>query len=158
MKRTLIIILSLLVLMIVIGGFSQAKTSKILKPFEEIAVDQIKRIEFTDAKITSDTKEIGRSKMVDKPQDIEKMVNYLKSITLYEYDKEIKNPEFIIGLIDSNDKPKHYLRFIYVSKNSMFFYENGLKYGVKYADNNVFKEIQELYNESVYPEELLYKK
>jgi hypothetical protein len=157
-KRTLIIILSLLVLMMVIAGCSQAENSKILKPFEEIAADQVKRIEFIDAKITSDTKEIGRAKMIDKPQDIEKVVNYLKSINLYEYHKEIKNPEFIIELIDSTDNSKHCITSICVSKNSMFFYENELKYGAKFADNDVFKEIKKLYNEADYDEELLYKK
>jgi hypothetical protein len=144
--------------MIATGGCSNPESSKILKPFEEITAGQVKKIEFIDAKVTSDKKEIGRAKMVDKSQDIEKIVNYLKSINLYESNKEIKDPEFIIGLIDSNDKEKHYVRFITVSKNSMVFNENELNYGGKYADNDVFKEIKKLYNEADYDEELLYKK
>lgn len=158
MKRTVIIILSLLVFMIVLGGCSQGKSSKISKPFERISIDQVKRIEFINATITSDKKESGRSKMIDKPQDIEKILNYLKSISLSEYNKEIRKTEFIIELIDNNDKAKHYINSISVSKNSMFIYENEVKNGGKYVDSNVYNEIKKLYSEADYSEELLYKK
>lgn len=158
MKRAVIIILSLLVFMIVLGGCSQRENSKISKPFEGINIDQVKRIEFINATITSDKKESGRSKMIDKPQDIEKILNYLKSISLSEYNKESRKTEFIIELIDNNDKAKHYISSISVSKNSMFIYENEVKNGGKYVDSNVFNEIKKLYSEADYSEELLYKK
>ncbi len=158
MKRTIIIILGLFVLMTVLGGCSQEENSKISKPFEGINIDQVKRIEFINATITSDKKESGRSKMIDKPQDIEKILNYLKSISLSEYNKEIRKTEFIIELIDNNDKAKHYINSISVSKNSMFIYENEVKNGGKYVDSNVYNEIKKLYSEADYSEELLYKK
>jgi hypothetical protein len=158
MKRIAIIILSLFALVAVLGGCSQAEDSKILKPFDEITVDQVKRIEFINTTITSDKKESGRSKMVDKPQDIEKILNYLKSINLTEYNKEIRNPEFIIGLIDNNDRAKHNINSISISKNSMFIYQDNKRYGGKYVDSNVFSEIKNLYSEADYSEELLRKK
>lgn len=158
MKSTAIILLSLLMLVIVLGGCSQAKNSKILKPVEGITVDQVKSIEFINTTISSDKNESGRSKMIDKPQDIEKILNYLKSINLYEYNNEIRQPEFIIGLIDDNNKEKHYINSISVSKNSMSTYQNEVRNGGKYADSNAFNEIKKLYSEADYSEELIYKK
>jgi desulfoferrodoxin (superoxide reductase-like protein) len=129
-----------------------------LKPFEGITADQVNRIEFINTTITSDKNESGRTKMAYKSQDIEKILNYLKSIKVSEYNKEIRNPDFIIGIIDNNDKEKHYIANISVSKNSMFIYQNELRSGAKYADSNVFNEIKRLYSEADYSEELLYEK
>jgi hypothetical protein len=158
MKKTAKIILSLLVLATVLGGCSQAENIETLKPFEGITADQVKQIEFINTTITSDRNESGRSKMIDKPGDIEKILNYLKSLNLSEYNNEIRNPEFIIGLIDNDDKEKHYINSISVSKKSMFIYQNELSSGAKYADKNVFNEIKKLYSEASYSEELLYRK
>jgi hypothetical protein len=158
MKKVVIIILSLLVFATVLGGSSRGDNSKLLKPFEGVAIEQVKRIEFINCTITSDKKESGRSKMIDKPQDIEKVLNYLKSIKLSEYNKEIKNPEFIIALIDNNDKAKHYINSISISKKLMYIYQDELRAGVQYVESNVINEIKKLYSEADYLEELLYKK
>ena len=107
MKKTAIIILSLFILATVLSGCYKADNSKILKSFEGITADQVNRIEFINTTITSDKNESGRNKMAYKSQDIEKILNYLKSIKVSEYNKEIRNPDFNIGIIDNNDKEKH---------------------------------------------------
>ncbi|MDY2631057.1 MULTISPECIES: hypothetical protein [unclassified Clostridium] len=100
--------------------------------------------------------------MITNEIDIKTIEEYLKPINAVSSNKKQKNPDFVISLIDNMDKEKSYISSIGISKNQIYIYkyinEETELYIYKYTDENVIKDLKELYNKMNYEEELLMKK
>lgn len=143
-------------------GCSKSENKKILNPLNDIPIDSTKRIEFSNLTITSDEKEIGRSKMVTDKIDIKIISEYLKTINCVSSTREEKDPDFKISLIDTVEKEKSYIYSIGVSNNQIYIYKYSDKDTIfsvyEYSDMEVIEELKKLYNDMNYQEEFLMKK
>lgn len=153
------IIFSFLILLI---GCVKSENKKILDPLNDIPIDSTKRIEFSNLTITSDEKEIGRSKMVTDEIDIKIISEYLKTINCVSSTQEEKDPDFQISLIDNVEKEKSYIYSIGISNKQIYIYKYSDKDSIfsvyEYSDTEVIEELRKLYNDMNYKEELLMKK
>ncbi|MCI6691627.1 MAG: hypothetical protein MR510_03920 [Clostridium sp.] len=162
MKKRFISIIMTSLLMLILSGCVNPESNEVINPFNDIQISETKRIEFRNLTITSNQKEVGRSKMITNEIDIKTIEEYLKPINAVSSNKKQKNPDFVISLIDNMDKEKSYISSIGISKNQIYIYkyinEETELYIYKYTDENVIKDLKELYNKMNYEEELLMKK
>lgn len=154
------LIISFLILSLI--GCTKSENVKNISPFNDIPISSTKRIEFSNLTITSEEKELGRSKMVTDEDDIQKIGEYLKTITCTESnDKNIK-PDFEISLLKSSENEKIYLYTIGVSYNGIYVYKysdtDTVKLVYKDIDIRIINELKSLYDDMNYKEELLMKK
>lgn len=162
-KYILTIIISLLTLLLI--GCNKSENVKIISPFNDIPIISAKRIEFSNLTVTSKEKELGRSKMVTDEYDIQKIEEYLKTITCTESSNKEKKADFQISLIDNIEKEKNYIYSIGVSKNQIYVYKyseysnpDTVKFIYENIDSKVIEELRSLYDDMNYKEELLMKK
>ncbi|MDV4150441.1 hypothetical protein R0131_06295 [Clostridium sp. AL.422] len=162
MKKRVIFNVVIYFSLILLIGCVKSENNQITNPFNDIPIDSTKRIEFSNLIITSDEKELGRSKIVTDEIDIKTIGEYLKPINCISSNKKEKDPDFQISLIDNMDKEKNYLYSIGFSKNQIYIYdytdENTNISVYEYTDTEVIEDLEKLYNDMDYEEELLMKK
>ena len=94
MKKRFISIFIISLLMFILIGCGKSESNEIVNPFNDIPIGETKRIEFHNLTITSDQKELGRSKMVTNEIDIKTIGEYLKPIECISSNK--KQNSFIV--------------------------------------------------------------
>ena len=96
LKKKCILIVLISCLILLYAGCAKPEYQQTIKPFADIPVDLTKRIEFSNRTITSSKKELARSKMVTKPQDIQDITQYLTTISCTESNQKDRESDFDI--------------------------------------------------------------
>jgi len=162
LKKRFIFAITIFSLVFILIGCNKVEDKQVVNPFNDLPIDLTKRIEFSNLTITSDEKELGRSKIVTDEIDIKNIGEFLKPINCVSSNKKEKDPDFQISLLDNIEKEKSYIYSIGFSKNQIFIYkyinkESNLSV-YEYKDRKVIEDLKKLYNDMNYEEELLMRK
>jgi hypothetical protein len=143
-------------------GCTKNQEKPTVKPFENISSDLVKRVEFDNLRLASGEKEIARSKLITKSQDIQTMMKYIKSLSCIQSSEKDKAPDFVIALISNTEESKEYLYSINIYKNIIYVYKfsgtNTIKAVYKCTDPKLIDDLKNLYSSMSYKEEPVMQK
>lgn len=158
MKNKYILLLISFCLILLFTGCTKQDNRPIIKPFESISIDLAKSVDFSNYKLQSEKKELGRTKTITEKNDMESIVSYIKTINCMESNRKMKDVDYEIRLKDDMGS---YIFSIAVSKNQIYTYDGGVNSTIliyDYKDATVIKELARVYKEMNYSEELIFRK
>ena len=88
MKNRFIFKVVVSILLLILTGCNNSENNKVVNPFNDIPINSTKRIEFSNLKITSAEKELGRMKTLTDESDIKSIGEYLKTIECISSNKK----------------------------------------------------------------------
>ena len=158
-KNYLFIVISAWVFLLLTGCAKQ-EIKQMVKPFENIPIASAKSVRFSNYTIRSENKELGRIKTVTEKQDMENIVNYIKTLSCTASNQKVKSSDYEICLSDGTSG-NGFIYTIEVSKNKIYVYGGGTDPDIsvyEYKDPKLISELARVYKEINYKEVLIMKK